>query len=93
VWLHGFFPEFSEREIQAVLDQYPAAGEAEDLTYNTTYVRAGLIYRDVVLACPTLWCAEAAAGKKGGSGYVGQYTIAPATHGSDTEWVSAASLR
>jgi hypothetical protein len=34
---------------------YPVNGTAETLpTYNTTFVRAGLIYRDVVLACPAL---------------------------------------
>ena len=67
---------------------YPPIGSSEEISsYNTTYTRAGLIYRDVVLACPTYWTARAAHKKS----YVGEYTIAPAKHASDTEWVRVSS--
>ncbi|KAJ5140466.1 hypothetical protein N7448_003874 [Penicillium atrosanguineum] len=80
--LGGFLPGLSAEEIKEVEEvYYPADGSTETIAeYNTTYVRAGLIYRDVVLACPAYWMASAA--KK--RGYVGEYTISPATHGSDT---------
>lgn len=52
-------------------------------SYNTTYARAGLIYRDVVLACPSYWTARVAKMKS----YVGEYSISPAKHASDTIYV------
>ncbi|EDO01947.1 hypothetical protein SS1G_04422 [Sclerotinia sclerotiorum 1980 UF-70] len=80
-WLAGFLPSFSKSQLDAVRAIYPASGTAETfLSYNTSYVRAGLIYRDSVLACPALWMSKAASG----SGWLGQYTISPARHGSDT---------
>ncbi|KAJ5523345.1 hypothetical protein N7513_012889 [Penicillium frequentans] len=80
-WLTGFLPGLSAKQIEAVEDTYyPVDGSSETITeYNTTYIRAGLIYRDVVLSCPAYWVASAAPGK----GYVGEYSISPATHGSD----------
>jgi hypothetical protein len=67
-----------------VKEMYPESGSSEEIaSYNTSYVRAGLIYRDIVLACPTYWTARAAHEKS----YVGEYTISPAKHASDTEWV------
>ncbi|MCJ1371785.1 hypothetical protein MMC20_003004 [Loxospora ochrophaea] len=50
--------------------------------FNSTQSRPRLIYRDLVLACPTYWMASAAKT----NGYVGEYTIPPATHGSDTQY-------
>lgn len=83
-WLRGFLPRFSESQIQKVLKLYPASGRTEEIaSYNTTYTRAGIIYRDVVLACPSYWMARAA--KR--SSWVGEYSISPAKHASDTEWV------
>lgn len=83
-WLRSFLPGFSDRNIGRVLELYPPVGSSEEIpSYNTTYTQAGLIYRDVVLACPTYWMARAAHKKS----YVGEYTIAPAKHASDTEWV------
>lgn len=89
-WLVGFLPRLSERQIQAVEDvYYPPVGNTETIDeYNSSYVRAGLIYRDVVLACPAYWVAFAAAEK----GYLGEYTISPATHGSDTIYVCESLL-
>ncbi|KAI9710349.1 MAG: hypothetical protein M1820_002844 [Bogoriella megaspora] len=82
-WLRGFLPNITEADLEEVNTLYPSAGSAEELpSYNTTYVRAGLVYRDVVLACPAFWMARAAYGQS----YVGEYTISPAKHGSDTEW-------
>jgi hypothetical protein len=83
-WVRGFLPGFSERNIGRVESLYPVMGQAEvEGSYNTTYLRAQLIYRDLVLACPAYWMARAAHRK----GYVGEYAIPPAQHASDTVWV------
>jgi hypothetical protein len=83
-WLQGFLPSFSDRDIQRVEAMYPAIGSSEEIpSYNDTYTRAGLIYRDIVLACPTYWMARAAHKKS----YVGEYSIPPAKHASDTIYV------
>ncbi|PWY93270.1 alpha/beta-hydrolase [Aspergillus sclerotioniger CBS 115572] len=82
-WLTGFVPGLSSTDIDLIESTYyPVSGSAETLTYNTTYVRAGLVFRDLVLACPAYWVASAANKR----GYVGEYIIPPATHGSDTVW-------
>jgi hypothetical protein len=83
-WLRGFLPSFSDRDIQRVESMYPTLGSSEEITsYNDTYTRASLIYRDVVLACPTCWMARAAHKKS----YMGEYSIPPAKHASDTIYV------
>jgi len=89
-WLTGFVPGLSSKQIGQVESiYYPAEGDTETIeSYNTSYVRAGLIYRDVVLACPAYWIASAATVK----GYLGEYTISPATHGSDTIYVCSSYL-
>ncbi|KAF5865169.1 Histone-lysine N-methyltransferase set9 [Aspergillus alliaceus] len=81
-WLVGFLPGLSPEQIQLVESKYyPPTGEIETIDLdNSMYVRAGLVYRDVVLACPSYWIASAAAS----AGYVGEYTISPAQHASDT---------
>ncbi|KAG4029838.1 hypothetical protein MFRU_014g01340 [Monilinia fructicola] len=80
-WLSGFLPSLSPSQLDAVRATYPASGTAEKFpTYNTSYARAGLIYRDSVLACPALWMSRAASE----TGWLGEYTISPAKHGSDT---------
>ncbi|KAG9530030.1 carboxylesterase, partial [Aureobasidium melanogenum] len=80
-WLKGYLPGLSDRDRSRVLFLYPAQGSAEGLpNYNTTYVRAGLIFRDTVLACPAYWMASAAHKRS----YLGEYTIYPAKHASDT---------
>ncbi|RAL15105.1 putative carboxylesterase [Aspergillus homomorphus CBS 101889] len=83
-WLTGFVPGLSAHEIDLVQSRYyPDAGSTETIdTYNSTFVRAGLVYRDLVLACPAYWVASAARR----DGYLGEYTISPAKHGSDTQW-------
>ncbi|GAI84948.1 unnamed protein product, partial [marine sediment metagenome] len=83
-WLRGYLPYMPGHDFEKVQQLYPECGTAEELTYNTSYVRAGLIYRDTVLACPAYWMARASHKRA----YVGEYTIEPARHGSDTEWVS-----
>lgn len=95
-WLQGYLPGLTEIERTKVKEElYPEVGMAEELVggYNTTYTRAGLIYRDTVLTCPGLWMVEASGGGEGGGGggqgaYLGEYTIDPAKHGSDTGYVS-----
>ncbi|KAE8149449.1 alpha/beta-hydrolase [Aspergillus avenaceus] len=80
-WLTGFLPGLSTQELHLVESVlYPPTGETETLTYNSTYVRAGLVYRDVVLSCPAYWVAGAA--KQ--TSYLGEYTILPARHADDT---------
>ncbi|KFY30373.1 hypothetical protein V493_01959 [Pseudogymnoascus sp. VKM F-4281 (FW-2241)] len=83
VWLGGFLPRFSKHDLKRVKTLYPEIGSTETISnYNTTYERAQLIYRDVVLACPAYWMARAAHKKS----YIGEYTISPAKHASDTTW-------
>ncbi|KAL3484291.1 Alpha/Beta hydrolase protein [Aspergillus germanicus] len=81
-WLTGFLPGLSSREIKLLENKYyPETGSTETLdAYNSTLVRAGLVYRDVVLACPAYWLSSAATKK----GYLAEYTIDPAKHASDT---------
>jgi hypothetical protein len=68
---------------------YPATGTAEEITYDTTYVRAGLLYRDLVLACPSHWLSKTA--KKG---WLMEYTISPAKHASDVQyWNTVGSIQ
>ncbi|KAF3762425.1 acetylcholinesterase precursor [Cryphonectria parasitica EP155] len=82
-WLAGYLPDFSEADLDKVKELYPEDGSSELIpSYNTTFIRAGLIFRDSVLACPGYWMAGAAS--KGN--FLGEYSISPATHGSDTEW-------
>jgi carboxylesterase type B len=84
-WLTGFVPGLSNKQIgEVVTIHYPAEGSTETIdSYNVSYVRAGLVYRDLVLACPAYWLASAAREK----GYLGEYTISPAMHASDTIYV------
>ncbi|OKL64565.1 hypothetical protein UA08_00130 [Talaromyces atroroseus] len=82
LWLGDFLPDLSQSDLDHLLTVYPSSGSSESIeSYNTTYIRAELIYRDLVLACPGYWLAQSAK-----VGYLGQYTISPATHGSDTSW-------
>ncbi|KAF2131920.1 alpha/beta-hydrolase [Dothidotthia symphoricarpi CBS 119687] len=78
-WLEGFLPGFEKEDMEKVKELYPASGEAEEIHWNTTYVRAGLLYRDLVLACPAYWLAD-----KAQNGWLSEYTISPAKHASDT---------
>ncbi|KAH8690582.1 carboxylesterase [Talaromyces proteolyticus] len=80
-WLRGFLPRFTEAQLGEVNRLYPAVGSAETIaTYNTTYERAQLIYRDLVLACPSYWLSSSAKIQ----GWLSEYAIPPAKHGSDT---------
>lgn len=82
-WLVGFLPSFSPQDLQNVRKMYPANGTAEEISWKTTYERAGLLYRDLVLACPSYWLA-----KNSRKGWLIEYTISPAKHASDTQYVS-----
>ena len=79
-WVRGFLPTLSSANISTLLSLYPASGSTETESYNDTTTRAGLIYRDIILACPTYWLAASSPQKA----YVGEYNIAPAKHASDT---------
>ncbi|KAH8675820.1 carboxylesterase [Xylariales sp. PMI_506] len=82
-WLEGFLPSFSAAELAQVNELYPTVGTAENIaSYNDSWTRAGLIYRDTVLACPGYWTAGAA--PRGN--WLGEYTIPPAKHASDVYW-------
>tara|TARA_R110002003_G_scaffold288_16_gene18491 strand:+ start:19727 stop:21373 length:1647 start_codon:yes stop_codon:yes gene_type:complete len=80
-WLTGFLPAFTRADIQHVETLYPRSGTAEEITYNTTYIRAGLLYRDLVLACPSYWLSRSA-----DKGWLMEYTISPAKHASDVQY-------
>jgi carboxylesterase type B len=77
-WITGFLPSLTPTDIRNLKSMYPPTGTTEQLSYNTTSIRAGLIYRDLVLACPAYWIAQT-----GNRGWVVQYTITPAKHASD----------
>ncbi|KUI54057.1 Lipase 1 [Cytospora mali] len=80
-WLSGYMPGLSNDDLEEAKKLYPESGSSEAVSaYNGSYTRAGLIYRDSVLACPAYWMAGAA---PNGS-YLGEYSISPAKHGSDT---------
>jgi carboxylesterase type B len=94
VWLKGFLPGFGRGELEGVKELYPAAGVAEEMRWNAsqTFERAGMVYRDLVLACPALWLAGKAEESEGGKGWLMEYTVAPAKHASDTVYVSFTHL-
>ncbi|PYH95768.1 alpha/beta-hydrolase [Aspergillus ellipticus CBS 707.79] len=83
-WLTGFVPGLSSSDISLIESKYyPVNGSSESISsYNTTFIRAGLVFRDLILACPAYWVASAAKT----TGHVGEYSIPPARHGSDTIW-------
>jgi len=74
-WVTAFLPDFTARELEQIKMLYPSSGVTETMSYNTTFARAGLIYRDTVLACPAYWLA--AASRKS---WLGEFTIGPALH-------------
>lgn len=83
-WLSGYMPGLSEEDLDQAKTLYSQAGSSEAIaSYNDSYTRAGIIYRDTVLACPAYWMATAA--PKGS--YLAEYSILPAKHGSDTIYV------
>lgn len=85
-WLSGYLPRLSRSDLKKLKELYPEVGSAEHVTsYNDSFTRAGLIYRDSTLACPGYWMAGSA---KDGS-WLGEYTISPAQHASDVYWVCA----
>ncbi|KAH8890970.1 carboxylesterase [Thozetella sp. PMI_491] len=81
-WLKGFLPGLGSKDLDDVKAVYPVVGTTETLSYNSSTTAASLVFRDVVLACPAFWMAGAA---PRGS-WLGEYTIAPAKHASDTTW-------
>lgn len=89
-WLSGYLPGLSEEDLEHAKTLYPQHGSSESITsYNDSYTRAGIIYRDTVLACPAYWMAGAA--PKGS--YLAEYSISPAKHGSDTIYVRLSSSK
>lgn len=80
-WLSGFLPGLDEADLNEARALYPESGSAEAVSsYNDSYTRAGLVYRDVVLACPAYWFS----GSAPEGSYLGEYSISPAKHASDT---------
>lgn len=78
-WLRGYLPSLRSTDVQNLKALYPPQGSAEEISYNTTYTRAGLVYRDLQLACPAYWLSASAR-----KGSLIEYTISPAKHASDT---------
>jgi carboxylesterase type B len=87
-WLKGFLPDFTTQDLEEVKGMYPATGSAEEISWNTTYIRAGLLYRDLVLACPAYWLSKTAE-----EGWLIEYTISPAKHASDVQYVSSSPVQ
>ncbi|TGJ80042.1 hypothetical protein E0Z10_g8730 [Xylaria hypoxylon] len=82
-WVSGYLPALSPSDIEKLKELYPEVGSAENVaSYDGSFTRAGLIYRDSTLACPAHWMAGSA---KDGS-WIGEYTISPAQHASDVYW-------
>ncbi|KAK4215976.1 carboxylesterase [Rhypophila decipiens] len=80
-WLTGFLPNLMTQDLKAVKMMYPET-TTETMVKNSSSVptvRAGLIYRDVVLACPAYWLTGAAAASSSSSsdgvykGFVGAF--------------------
>lgn len=78
-WLRGYLPSLQSTDLQALKTLYPEQGSAEEIAYNDSYTRAGLVYRDLQLACPAYWLSASAR-----KGSLIEYTISPAKHASDT---------
>ncbi|KAB5563422.1 carboxylesterase [Coniochaeta sp. 2T2.1] len=88
-WLSGFLPGLRRCELEAVKRYYPRSGSSELIpSYEGWYTAAGLIFRDVVLACPAYWMA----GAQPGGSWLGEYSIAPAKHASDTYWWNSVNV-
>lgn len=87
-WILGYLPGFSSADRLKIQELYPESGTTNTSPYNDTYTRAGLVYRDSVLACPAYWMTGAAPK----ASWLGEYTIAPAKHASDVYWVSVAKI-
>ena len=84
-WLRGYLPALTADDLARVGAAYPAVGSAESIPrYDDARTRAGLVYRDSVLACPAFWTAGSAARGR----WLGEYTMPPAEHASDVYWVS-----
>lgn len=83
-WLEGFIQNISARQIEMVKEYYSVVDSSEMIpSYNTSVDRAQLVYRDLTLACPAYWLSMSAKG----TGYLGEYSISPAKHASDTIYV------
>ncbi|RAK81714.1 putative carboxylesterase [Aspergillus fijiensis CBS 313.89] len=83
VWLTEFLPSLNTSTRARLETLYPVEGATETIgAYNQTWVRAELVFRDLVLACPGHWIAGGA--KTGG--YQIEYTIPPANHGDEAQW-------
>ncbi|KAI9151365.1 carboxylesterase [Paramyrothecium foliicola] len=82
-WLAAFLPAFTPADLEQAKNLYPPSGAYNELeSYNDSYSRAGLVYRDVVLACPAYWAAAAA--PKGS--WLSEYMLPPAKHSSEFVW-------
>jgi len=84
-WLRGFLPGLNDTLLSRVKILYPPDGTTESMNYSDPYRRAGLIFRDVVLTCPASWVTKSAKV----NGWLAEYTISPAMHASDVNFVSS----
>ncbi len=64
-WLRDFLPGLETNDLDQIKKAYPVAGTTETLNYDSPATAAGLVYRDLVLACPAYWTAGAAAKEAG----------------------------
>lgn len=59
-WIRGFLPDFDVNALDMVEEMYPANDVIKYTKNYTAQTRAGLVYRDVILACPGYWMAASA---------------------------------
>ncbi|CAK7225478.1 hypothetical protein SCUCBS95973_005878 [Sporothrix curviconia] len=92
VWLARYLPDLAADDVAQIDKLYPSAG---DIVYQgdeayaaysagSPFGRAGLVYRDVTLSCPAYWMTGLA--RSNASGWMAEYSIAPAKHAGDTYW-------
>ncbi|ERS99866.1 hypothetical protein HMPREF1624_03232 [Sporothrix schenckii ATCC 58251] len=87
-WLLRYLPTLNADDVAQVGRLYPLTGDVEDgrgadraYSDGNPFGRAGLVYRDVTLACPAYWMTTLAA-----TSWLAEYSISPAKHASDTYW-------
>ncbi|ORY66987.1 uncharacterized protein BCR38DRAFT_407010 [Pseudomassariella vexata] len=75
--LRGCLSHFTVDELTEMKLLYPASGTTKNIEYNTNFAQAGLISRDIVLACLGYWLASSVDRE-----WQGKYIVIPAVHPS-----------
>ncbi|KAL1888192.1 hypothetical protein Sste5346_009730 [Sporothrix stenoceras] len=91
-WLVRYLPDLTMDDVAEVDRLYPETGDVDGgdekayqaYTSGNPFGRAGLVYRDVTLACPAYWMTGLSSNDS--VGWLAEYSISPAKHASDTYW-------